>query len=170
MHTYIPFTVIWAFLISTHTGATETLAMKSDIINVPFKTCVGTGTNHMSEYAEQRVMVTFNTNSIQIVRPDGRKKSYFSANSFCNQDIRRLNVQCSSQIDTVSPEGASYNYSKKCNVPVPGVPNRHYLHSLDLNLTLNFHTRSDGTRSATGWISCVANEDGYHGLNLSDCK
>lgn len=155
-------------------GTADLTGLSTDITNIPFKTCVGTGSNPMSEYAGQTVLVTFSRKSIQIVKPDGKKKTYFSASSFCNQDLRNLNVQCSSQVDAVTAGvgggGSSYSYSKSCNVPIPGVPNRYYLYRLDLTLTLNIQDRGDGSKSAAGWLVCAANDDGFNGLHLRDCK
>lgn len=155
-------------------GAPELTGLNADIDNMPFKTCVGTGSNLMSRYAGQTVLVEFNKNSIQIVKPDGKKMTYFSAQSFCDQDVQKFNVQCTSQVDAVTNGsyggGDSYSYSKTCMVPRPGIPNRYYLYRLDLTLTLNIHNRGDGIKSATGWLRCVANENGFNGLNLRDCK
>ena len=55
------------------------------------------------------------------------------------------------------------------NIPVPGVPNRDLFYRLDLDLTLNL-SESGGKTIASGRLTCVANNDGFRGLELSDCK
>lgn len=158
---FLQFTLLFALA--------DVAPLHAKIENIPFRSCSGVGSNMMSTYANQKVTVNFNKNSVQIVNQAGKKKTYFSLSHLCNVDLKEFNVVCNSQVDEVTNNGKTYIYSKKCNVPIRGVPNRYSYSRLDLDIALNIY-ENNGKNSASGWLSCVADQDGFHGIDLSDCK
>jgi len=78
-------------------------------------------------------------------------------------------VLCSDQSEGISENGNNYSFQKSCHVPMPGVPNRNIFYRLDISLNLTL-TKINGKNVSSGSLVCVANNDGFHGLELSECK
>lgn len=155
--------------LSTVSAFAEEAPLVMSFANVPFKSCEGRGDSMAGLYADQKVTVIFSANSIQIVDAKGKKETYASAKKLCGIDLMYQAVSCRKQEDGLNAGGSAYLIQKECNIPIPGVPNRYSLYRLDLSLALNL-MEIDGKKTAGGFLSCVANNDGFRGLELSNCK
>ncbi len=155
------------FVVSTVSALAAETKWTMSLNEIPFKTCKGRSNQSVDPSAT--VTVAFNKNSIQVIDKSGKKQIYASQSQLCGTDLSDIEVNCKTQETGISANGQSYILKKECNAAVSGVPNRFIFYRVDLDMALNIY-ELDGRKSATGFLSCVVNNDGFHGLELYECK